>query len=445
MTELLRIGTGAGFSADRLDPACELVKKGNLDYIIFECLAERTLAFGHQERRRDAKLGYNPWLARRFRAILPLCAAFGTRVLTNMGAANPKAAAQRTLEIARQCKFEQFVVAYVEGDDVTHLMSEQTFLPELGCSLGEAGLPLVGANAYLGVEAMLPALTQDVQVVITGRVADPSLFLAPMVHTFGWSLDDLDHLGAGTLVGHLLECAAQVSGGYFADPGLKPVPNLAYVGFPLAEVSADGQAVITKLPDAGGAVTLQTVKEQLLYEIHDPAAYLTPDVSANFSTVQLAETGPDRVQVWGAKGRPRPETLKVTVAFDGGFLAEGELSYAGPGAAARARLAAEIVEDRMAQVHQVNHNLRVDLIGINALHGIAQELVAETEDVRLRVALRSPEREPAELLLWEVESLLTCGPAGGGGFRGNVTPRVITYSTFLPRAQIEPRVEVLSL
>jgi hypothetical protein len=440
----LRIGTGAGFSADRLDPALDLVARGALDYIVFECVGERTLAFGHRDRLRDPAAGYNTLLAPRFRAILPLCRERGTRVVTNMGAANPRAAALRTLEVARKLGLERFSVACVEGDDVTALIGPDTPLPELGRTVGEVGLPLAGANAYIGADALLPALASGAEVVIAGRVADPSLFLAPMRHAFGWTAEDWPRLGAGTMVGHLLECAAQVTGGYFADPGVKPVENLAYVGFPLAEVAPDGTAVITKLPDTGGCVTLRTVKEQLLYEIHDPARYFTPDVIADFTATRLEQCGAARVAVSGAGGAPRPGQLKVTVAFDGGLLAEAEVGYAGPGAKARARLAGEIVAERMAHLHGYAGALRIDLIGVNALHGSAVERPAETEDVRLRAALRSAERELGELLLWEVESLLTCGPAGGGGFRGHLTPSVITHSAFLPREAVTTRMEVLS-
>jgi Acyclic terpene utilisation family protein AtuA len=443
MSAVYRIGTGAGFSADRLDPAVDLVRRGALDAIVFECVGERTLAFGHRDRMRDPAAGYNKLLAPRFRAILPLAREHGTRVLTNMGAANPRAAAERTLALARELGLAGLRVACVEGDDVSALITPETPLPERGDTVGEVGLPLVGANAYLGAEALLPALEAGADVVIAGRVADPSLFLAPLCHAHGWAGDDWARLGAGTAVGHLLECAAQVTGGYFADPGYKPVPELAYVGFPIAEVAADATAVITKLPATGGCVTLATVKEQLLYEIHDPAAYLTPDVTADFSTARLAQAGPDRVAVRGAGGRPRPGQLKVTVAFDGGVLAEAELSYAGPGAKGRARLAGEIVAERMGHVHGFTGELRLDLIGVNSLHGSAVERPSETEDVRLRAALRTADRELGEALLWEVESLLCCGPAGGGGFRGHLTPSVVTHSAFLPREQVRPRCEVL--
>lgn len=438
-----RIGTGAGFSADRLDPACDLVRRGELDAIVFECVGERTLAFGHRDRLRDPAAGYNPWLERRFEAILPLAAEHGTRVVTNMGVANPAAAAEATVALARRLGLHGLKVAAVEGDECTHLIGPDTPLPELGRTVGEAGLPLVAANAYIGADALLPALADGADVVIAGRVADPALFLAPLRAAFRWAADDWPRLGAGTVVGHLLECAAQVTGGYYADPGAKPVADLAYVGFPLAEVAPDGSAVVTKLAGTGGEVTERTVKEQLLYELHDPGAYYTPDVVADFTTVRLADDGADRVRVVGGTGRERPAQLKVTVAFDGGLLAEAGVSYAGPGAVGRARLAGEIVAERMRAVHGYTGELRVDLVGVNALHGSATERPADTQDVRLRCALRTPERRVAETLLWEVESLLCCGPAGGGGYRGHVTPGVVTHSAYVPRAEVPTRVLML--
>jgi Acyclic terpene utilisation family protein AtuA len=360
-----------------------------------------------------------------------------------MGVANPRGAAAKAAEVARALGLRGLKVGALEGDDVGALIGPDTPLPDSGILVGEVGRPMVGANAYLGADAILPALEMGADVVITGRVADPSLFLAPLRHAFGWAEDDWPSLGAGTLVGHLMECAAQVTGGYFADPGYKDVPKLAYVGFPIAEIEADGRAVITKLPDAGGLVSERTVKEQLLYEVHDPAAYVTPDVVADFSRVEIREEGTDRIAVGGAGGRPRPAKLKVTVAFDGGLLAEAGISYAGPGAKARAQLAGEIIEERMRALHGCNAPLRIDLIGVSALHATALEYPSDAQDVRLRAALRAGSREQAELLLWEVESLLCCGPAGGGGFRGQITPSVITHSAYLERAQVQPRIGII--
>ena len=441
----LRIGTGAGFSSDRLDPAIDLVKRGQLDTIIFECVGERTLAFGHRDRAADPGLGYNALLETRLRALLPLCQAHGTRLITNMGVANPDAAAQLAVRIAQELGLNGLRIAAVTGDDVRTLIHDESPLHEPSCTVAETGRSILGANAYLGADAIIPALEDDAHVVITGRVADPSLFLAPIQHHFNWAADDWTRLGAGTLVGHLMECAAQVTGGYFADPGYKSVPNLAYVGFPLAEVCADGTAVITKLTDTGGIVSSQTVKEQMLYEVHNPAAYLTPDVSADFSTVNVSEAGADRVQVSNASGTARPDQLKVTVAFDGGYLAEAEVSYAGPGAVDRAALAGAIVKDRINKVHGIQTSCRTDLIGLNALHQIETESAPNIQDVRLRAALRTNEYDAAQALLWEVEALLCCGPAGGGGYRGHIEPSVLTYSTFVKRDQVTPEIEILSV
>jgi hypothetical protein len=438
-----RLGTGAGFSADRLEPAVDLVANGRLDAIVLECIGERTLAFGHRDRMADPEAGYNLLVERRLRAVLPLCVARGTRLITNMGVANPRGAAERTAAVARALGLRALRIAALEGDDVSALIDGATPLPDSGVTVGEVGRAMVGANAYLGADAILPALEAGADVVITGRVADPSLFLAPLRRAFGWAEDDWALLGAGTLVGHLMECAAQITGGYFADPGYKEVPGLAYVGFPIAEVGPDGRAVITKLAHAGGLVSERTVKEQLLYEVHDPAAYVTPDVVADFSRVEIRDEGNDRVAVGGAGGRPRPARLKVTVAFDGGLLAEAGVSYAGPGAKGRAELAGAIVEERMRGLHGCNAPLRVDLIGVSSLHGTALEYPGEAKDVRMRAALRADSREQAELLLWEVESLLCCGPAGGGGYRGRITPSVITHSAYIDRAQVRPRIEII--
>jgi hypothetical protein len=445
MGEVFRIGTGAGFSADRLDPAVELARKGRLDAMIIECIGERTMAFGHRDRMANPQRGYNAQLEARMRALLPPCREARTVIVTNMGVANPAAAAERTVAIARELGLKGLKVACIEGDEVSEAVSPDAPLMDEPGTIGDVGRTVVGMNAYVGIDAILPALEAGADVVIGGRLADPSLTLAPLVHRFGWRDDDWERLGAGTLVGHLLECGMQVTGGYFADPGVKEVPDLARCGFPLAEVSADGSAVITKLEDAGGCVTTQTVKEQLLYEVHDPAAYLTPDVTADFSRVAVEEVGPNRVRLSGASGRARPERLKVTAGFDGGFLGEAGVSYAGPNAAARARLAAHVVEERLREAHGIQGPVRIDLIGVNSLFATALPDAEGdgAQDVRVHVALRSRRREDAELMLWEVESLLCCGPAGGGGFRGAIVPSVVTRSVLIERDKVRPRMTML--
>lgn len=440
MSDSFRIGTGAGFSADRLEPAVDLVERGRLDAIVLECLGERTVAFAHRDRMADPKRGYNALLERRMRALLPACRKAGTVMITNMGAANPRAAAERTLSIARELGLKGLKIACIEGDDVSALMpKDQPFMDEPG-TLADIGTPIVGMNAYLGADAIHPALEAKADVIIGGRLADPSMFLAPLAHRFGWDAMDTARMGAGTLVGHLMECGMQVTGGYFADPGVKEVPDLAQCGYPIAEVAADGSAVITKLDKTGGRVSTQTVKEQLLYEVHDPARYLTPDVTADFSRVEVAAAGADRVRVSNASGTTRPATLKVTVGFDGGFQGEAGVSYAGPAAQQRGQLAAEIVRARMARLKA---DLRIDLIGASSLFATAGMRATDAQDVRLHVALRSPRKEDAELMLWEIESLLCCGPAGGGGFRGTIAPCVMTKSVLIPRERVTPTLDVL--
>jgi len=440
---IFRIGTGAGFAADRLDAAIDLARRGELDVLVLECLGERTVAFAHRDRLADPRRGYNHLLDRRMCALLPVCQASGTTIITNMGAANPRAAAERTHEIARDLGISGLRIACIEGDDVSGLVSaDQHFMDEPG-TIATIQHQIVGMNAYLGADAIVPALDTGADVVIGGRLADPSMYLAPLMRHFGWKNNDVDSLASGTLVGHLMECGMQITGGYFADPGIKDVPDLARCGYPIAEVSENGSAVITKLPGTGGCVTEATVKEQLLYEVHDPAKYLTPDVTADFSHVQIKDHGDDRVQVSNAAGQPRPDHLKVTVGFDAGVLAEAGVSYAGPSASARGRLAAEIVESRLKSVHRLKSDIRIDLIGAGSLFATAGKVSPDSEDVRLHVATRTANREEAELLLWEVEALLCCGPAGGGGFRGVITPAIMTKSVLIDRAIVRPTFETL--
>lgn len=435
----LRIGCGAGFSSDRLGPAIDLAAKGRLDFLTFETIGERTMAYGHRDRHLDPRKGFNPHLAARMRGVLPACRRNGTRIVTNMGVANVAAAVEETVAVARELGLSGLKIAAVEGDEVSHLIGPATLLYDHhDRTVKDMGLPVVGANAYLGIEAILPALEAGADVVITGRVADASLVVAPIVLRYGWRRDDWPRLGQATVVGHLMGCGMQVCGGYFADPGKKDVPRLAQCGYPIAEVDEDGSVVITKLADAGGLVSMRNIKEQLFYEVHNPAVYPSPDVTANFATASIAEVGRDRVSVSGGSGTERPANLKVTVGFDAGFLAEAGISYAGRNAVARARLAADILADRLGPDVIGSAPLRIDLIGVNSLYATAATPPSDTEDVRVRVAVRSRDRVACEAMLWETESLYCCGPAGGAGYRGQIMPNVITHSALVPREAIAP-------
>jgi len=431
----IRIGSGAGYSGDRIEPALELAEKGDIDYLVFECLGERTVALAQQARMKNPEAGFDPLLEERMRAVLPLCAAKGIKVVTNMGAANPEAAAKKTAEIARSLGLPSLKIAAVVGDDVLDACKAGDFpILEFDGSIKKLGNRLISANAYLGAEPMAAALARGADVVVTGRASDPALFLAPMIHAFGWAMDDWNLLGQGTVAGHLLECAGQITGGYFADPGYKDIPDLARLGFPIGEVGEDGSLVVTKVAGSGGAVTAQTCREQLLYEVHDPMKYFQPDVVADFSQVTVEEIAKDRVRVGGGRGSKRTDTLKVSVGYVDSFIGEGQISYAGPGALARGRLALDIVRERLKLTSVAASELRFDLIGVDSLHGpLVSAHANEPYEVRIRVAGRTESLREAVRIGNEVETLYTNGPAGGGGAWKSARDVVAVASVLLPR------------
>jgi hypothetical protein len=449
----VHIGAGAGFAGDRAGAALPVVQalaaSGVPAFLIFETLAERTLALAQLERQRDPQAGYSPSLVALLQPVLALCLHHKIRIVSNFGAAHPQAAAQRIRAMAAAAGFPQAKIAVVSGDDLSaRLTTADLAARETDGRLLQGRDSVVAANAYLGARPIAEALDAGAEIVVTGRVADPALVLGPLVHAFGWRWDDWDRLAAGTLVGHLLECGPQVSGGYFADPGFKDAADYTDIGYPIAEVSADGCAIITKPAGSGGAVDLRTVKEQMLYEIHDPAAYLTPDVVLDITQAEVEQTGPDRVAVRGARGRARPARLKATVCFPAGLFGEAEISYAGPNATARARLAIEIIRARMAQL-QPGLAIRADIIGVvssfgdSAGHDLAAS-TAESDDVRVRFAARHADAAPVQQLLAEVEALYVAGPAGGGGVRKHLVPQLASASCLIERDLVQPGMELLS-
>lgn len=441
MNRTIRIGAGAGFAGDRIEPAIELVEHGDLDFLVFECLAERTIALAQAARRADAAAGFDPLLLNRMRRVLPAAHARGVRIVTNAGAANPIAAATAVAALARDMGITRLNVAAVTGDDVLdYIVTHDLPLIDRAGRTGDlAGV--ISASAYLGAEPIMDALAQGADVVITGRVGDPALFLGPLAHAFGWSLDDPEMAGRGTLLGHLLECAGQLTGGYFADPPRKHVPDLARLGFPIAEVAPDGSAVLTKVAGSGGRLTLAGCKEQLLYEILDPGAYHQADVVADFRRVRFRELAPDRIAVDGGTGLARTGKLKVSIGHDDGFIGEGQISYAGPRAAERARLAGEIVRERLQLIGAQHDELRVDLIGADLLDRSRDDHAAR--EVRLRVAARAASEQAADLAGMEVEALYTNGPFGGGGVVRSVRPVVAIASTLIPDDVVSPRVTMV--
>lgn len=436
----IRIGGGAGYGGDRIEPALNLIRLGDLDYIIFECLAERTIALAQQKKDEDSSKGYNELLEYRMSKILPLLKEHKVKIITNMGAANPEAAVEVTGKMAEKYGLAGLKIMGVLGDDIMDRIDDymDNVILETGMPLSSISRDIVSANAYIGVSGIVSALRQGADIVITGRVADPALTLAPAVYEFGWSMDDYDKLGKGTVMGHLLECGAQVCGGYFADPPYKAVPDLWNVGFPIGEITCDGDITISKLDSAGGIVSRETVSEQLLYEIHDPSAYCTPDVTADFSGIELEEKE-GAVIVRGASGKPKNGKYKVSVAYRDGFIGEGEISYTGSGARERAELALDIIRRRLEPWKNVILDEQYDIIGVNSLHGDISGSVCQPPECRIRAAIRTGDAFSAGMAGREVEALYTNGPAGGGGARQSVREVIAVASIFVPKEDIKEK------
>jgi hypothetical protein len=449
------IGCGAGFSGDRFDAAVPVVATlSSLPgprFLIYEVLAERTLAIAQRIRREQPDQGYSPFLDHYLPLVLADCHRHGIRIVTNMGSANPVGAAKRVLELGRELGLKKLRIAAVTGDDLLAVMTENQIReqPTLeGIGLGNK--PILSANIYLGAQCVAEALAQHADVVLVGRTTDAALSLGPLLHCFGWQGDDLDRLAQGTICGHLLECGAQVTGAYYPDPGFKDVPDLARVGFPIAQIDDDGSIIITKADNTGGLVSRATVIEQLLYEVHDPHNYLTPDVTLDLGEVEIQETGQNRVRVSGARGKVPPPTLKATICVDAGWLGEAEISYAGPNALARAELAANIVRERCAAIG-ITDTVRVDVLGTQALFDDnarqrRQRLSpARDGEYRVRAAVRSNDASTARKVADEVLSLYCSGPAGGAGVRQSVTSQIGTASILIGREYAQPQITMMEL
>ena len=446
MSKTLRIGAGSAWWGDRIEPARLNAEHGDLDYLCFETMAEATISAAQVRARRDPSFpGYDTYLDDRMQAVLPACLKRGAKIISNQGWINPTGAAQRIVHWLNEFGARGIKVAAVSGSLITdRVLALTDTILENGKPTSSLAQNLVSAEVYLGAEPIVAALKQGAQIVVTGRVADPSIFMAPMMYEFGW--DPLDHarLGRGNGIGHLLECGAQVTGGYFSDPGFKDVPEPWNLAFPIAEVEADGSAVITKVKGSGGAVNLMTVKEQLLYEVHDPANYITPDVVVDFTTTHLEEIGHDRVRVTNISGKPRTPTLKVSIGCMEGFIGEDMFFYAGPGALRRAQLAKRILEERFKIVGLQAEEIRIDFLGLNAIHG-AMSPAQQTEpyEIAVRVAARTKTREEAIKVGREVDGMAVSGV----GMTGKRVPHqdrfreiIGVWSSLAPREKIIPEI-----
>lgn len=436
----IKIASGAGYAGDRIEPAIDIMEHGDVDYISFECLAERTISLAHAQMLADPDKGYNELLEYRMERILPVLKKKKIKVITNMGAANPKSAARVIKKMAADIGIKGLKIAAVTGDDILdkidNYMAET--IMETGKPLSSIKDSIVSANAYIGTDGIIEALKNGADIVVAGRVSDPALFLAPLMYEFKWSKTDYDKIGKGILTGHLLECGAQAAGGYFADPGYKDVNELWNVGFPIAEVDEEGSIVITKLASSGGCVTEATCKEQMVYEIHDPKNYFTPDGTADFSNAEVKEIAKDRVLVTGAAGKANNGMYKVNAGYKDCWIGEGEISYGGSGCLKRAQLSGEIIRKRIEYTGLDVQEIRIDYMGVNSLYGAAAgEAACEPAEVRLRVAARTNQKDQAEAIGREVEALYLNGPAGGGGVRKYVKEVVSVASILIPQSDVK--------
>ena len=449
----VHVGCAAGFAGDRFDASGPVIEHlAGLEgarYLVFEVLAERTLALAQQRSRSDPTLGYSDYLDAYLRPALAGALAHGICIISNLGAANPIAAAHRVLALAQALSLRPPKIAVVTGDNLLdHATVEQISKAETLEGLNLRTEDLFAANAYLGARPIAEALALQPDLVLVGRTTDSALVLGPLIYEFGWRADQWDALAAGTICGHLLECGSQVSGGYFADPGFKDVQGLDDTGYPVATVTADGAVRLTKPAGTGGVLSVPTVTEQLLYELHDPSAYVVPDVVCDITNIELQPMGENAVSVLGVKGRPGPEHYKATVCQHAGWLGEAELSYAGPNALRRAELALEICNKRLAR-KPFSAPFQLEILGTNALfspsRAIANTPLGLEGEYRIRAAILSPQRADAQAVVDEILSLYCSGPAGGGGYRNQLRPQVDTASILVPRDQVEPNIQIVEV
>lgn len=451
MGKSVRIGNGQGFWGDNVDAPVELLRGGPIDYIGMDYLAEVTLSIMMRQKLKDPSLGYATDFIDFVRRVLPELKERGVRVLTNAGGLNPRGCRERIFEVARELGITGLRVGAVEGDDVLPRLPELVAAghPLANMDTGEPIAPLLdkftSANAYLGARPVVEALEEGALIVLCGRVTDTALALAPAIHEFGWGAEDWNRLAAGTIAGHILECGPQCTGGNFSR--WWEVRDLWNVGYPVVEMDETGEFVVTKHEGTGGMVTVDTISEQLLYEMADPVEYITPDVVADFTTIRLADEGGDRVRVRGIEGRPKTPYLKISASYLAGYKASGQITLSGPRALDKAKLAAETVWKRLerAGVTFDDGAREVELLGQGSVLPGIWEAQAEPPEVVLRLAVRDPDREKVERFGKEIAPLVTAGPPGVTGFAGGrpKPQEVVAYwPALLAREEVEGRLEV---
>lgn len=452
MRDSIRIASGQGFWGDLPNAPINQVRKGPIDYLVMDYLAEVTMSIMQKQKLRNPDYGYARDFVGVVSEILPDIAEKGIKVISNAGGVNPEACKEQILEAIEEQGYEDIKVAVVDGDNI---LNDLDTLIEDGHPLNnmETGEPitsvkdeLLSANVYFGSRPIVEALNKGADIVVTGRVTDTGLTLAPMIHEFDWSFEDYDKMSAGTIAGHIIECGAQVSGGNFTD--WETIEDFVDIGFPIIEANSDGSFYVTKHEDTGGLISEQTVKEQLLYEIGDPTEYITPDCIADFTSISLEEAGSNRVKVSGIKGRPETDTYKISASYNDGYKLSSTLVYSWPGALKKAKRAGEILQGRANVLGLEYDDFRVEYVGVNGCseQPITEDLLeAEHEEVQIRVSLSGSSKEDLNRFGKEVAPLILTGPSGVTGFAGGrpkASGIVAYWPALLDKEAVSPRVRI---
>ena len=453
MKQKVRVASGQGFWGDLLTAPVNQVRGGPIDYLMLDYLAEVTMSIMQKQRARDPQAGYARDFVQLLREILPDCVEKNIKVLSNAGGVNVRGCAEAIVSTARDLGLSsKLKIGVVTGDDILDRLDEfeQKGIPiknmESGEPLSAVRDKVQAANVYLGAEGLVEALGKGAQIVVGGRLTDTGLTLAPLMHEFGWKFDDWDRIAAGTIAGHIIECGAQASGGN-CQFDWQNIPDLANVGFPIVEAEPSGEFVVTKHEGTGGRVNVQAIKEQLLYEMGDPKAYITPDVVADFSSIHLADGGPDRVKVYGIKGQPKTEFYKVSIAYSDGWKAVGTLVYAWPDAYAKAQAADKILRGRLERLGLIFDTILTEYVGVNATHGaLAGSPASDIPEVQLRVGVRGQNKADVERFTKELAPLILTGPPAVTGFAGGrpkVEEIMAYFPALIPKTLVETKVEII--
>ncbi len=452
MARTIRIASGQGFWGDWLEAPRRQVEGGPIDYLMMDYLAEVTMSIMQKQRARDPAVGYAKDFVPLLERLLPALVEKGIKVISNAGGVNPCACAEAVVEaVERQNLGGRVKIGVVTGDDILDRLEE---LESHGHPLSnmDTGEPLASvrdrvqsANVYIGAWPVVEALERGADVVITGRVTDTGLTLAPMLHEFGWAPDDWDRLAAGTIAGHINECGAQCTGGNCLVDW-QHIPNMADPGYPIVDAAPDGSFHVTKHPGTGGRVTVASVTEQLLYEMGDPTNYITPDGIVDFTTIQLEQAGEDNVKVSGVRGRPATDSLKVSISYLYGFKAVGTLVYAWPNAYEKAKAADRILRERLERLGLEFEEILTEYVGVNATHGpLAGEPDPDIAEVQLRIGVRAQEAAPVRRFTREIAPLILNGPPSVTGFAGGrpkIEEIVAFWPALIPKSEVQPEVEI---